>query len=170
MFANDTSTVLDPEGNNFYVIGFSGSNCADCFWQQYVLALSVYHFEIYDDVVIANANTADVPELSSFCDVDIDSARVEFRIVYPHATHCVEYDYDSDGRIPDWISNIIGRSSRISYVKELNGRDAIHKYVSDPNKAYFYDFFIPGNEACYTFSLDVERIAESFAVCSNPQR
>ena len=54
LFANDTSTVLDPEGNNFYVIGFSGSNCADCFWQQYVLALSVYHFEIYDDVFLVS--------------------------------------------------------------------------------------------------------------------
>ena len=57
--------------------------------------------------MIANANTADVPELSSFCDVDIDSARVEFRIVYPHATHCVEYDYDSDGRIVCRLAHIV---------------------------------------------------------------
>ncbi|KAK8809696.1 hypothetical protein WA158_000639 [Blastocystis sp. Blastoise] len=159
----DQTDVLDPENDNFFVVGFNGNQCSDCTWQQYILALSVYRFEIFKDVVIASADTDEVPDLAEFCQVDIESARVEFRIIYPHATHCVEYDYDGDATIVDWISSVIGRKSRVSYVRELSG-NAIEKELEDHSRNYFIDFFVPGNEACYSFSLDVERVAETYGL------
>ncbi|KNB45677.1 disulfide isomerase [Blastocystis sp. subtype 4] len=159
----DMKEFFSDESERYLVVAFRGSQCPSCRWQLYYPNLLTYFFEKENDLkmIFGAIDTDKVPEAAEFCDVDPESAKLELRLITKGGTRCVQH-FDSES-LTDFITEATGMIPKKSYVKFLN-KPLYEKMKEDKSVSHFIEIMSPFERACYDFSIQVEKAAESFAM------